>query len=59
MKKEMSQDQQKNVVEEKEPTIVMSVWGWVKKAARWVVKHVRVTKKSISIKGKHDVGGGG
>ncbi|MEH6537723.1 MAG: hypothetical protein V7719_15085 [Psychroserpens sp.] len=32
--------------------------SWFKKAAKWVVKHVRVTKKSVSVKGKHDVGSG-
>ena len=36
-----------------------AIWGWVKKAARWVVKHVKVTKKSISVGGTHDIGGGG
>lgn len=59
MKKELEQDQQETLPEEKGPTVVMSIKGWLKKAGRWIVKHVRVTKKSVSIKGKHDVGGGG
>ena len=33
--------------------------SWLKKAYRWAKKHVTVTKKSIGIKGEHDVGGGG
>ena len=33
--------------------------SWFKKAVKWVVKHVRVTKKSVSVKGTHDIGGGG
>lgn len=34
------------------------VKSWLKKAYRWVKKHVTGTKKSIAIKGKHDLGGG-
>lgn len=36
----------------------MGLRSWVKKAARWVKDHIKVTKNSISVKGKHDVGGG-
>jgi len=59
MKKDLKHDQQENSTEGKAPVLVMSLLGWLKKAGRWIVKHVRVTKKSISVKGKHDVGGGG
>jgi len=33
--------------------------SWIKKAYRWAKKHLTATKKSIGIKGTHDVGGGG
>lgn len=33
--------------------------SWIKKAYRWAKKHLTGTRKSIAIKGEHDIGGGG